>query len=241
LINFKFENVIKQFLEILSLKFTYLRKKNDKYYTEGLSEETINNIIPQGSIEIPYKNISIKRTASNAYTYIIDLNDFYNFFNKMAISFGGVDKFTTPFECLDITGSDCINIDGLKNIVNQFKIIKSLNLSGVKLVSEKLLQSTQNSTNIRNEKPNEIVYQSHNFLINNLDFLRSITMKHSFLDNILNPQLNNMMADSYFLNKLANVGFDLSYGITPLLTSIYLYDTPISNDTFNELILLFKV
>jgi hypothetical protein len=43
-----------------------------------------------------------------------------------------VEKFENVFECLDIAGADCSNLEGIKKIINHFKIIKHLNLSGTK-------------------------------------------------------------------------------------------------------------
>lgn len=37
------------------------------------------------------------------------------------------------------------------------------------------------------------------------------------------------------------MGFDLSYGLQPILNTIYLYETPICTETFQELLYLFKV
>ena len=36
------------------------------------------------------------------------------------------------FECLDLTGCLCLNIEGLVNIINDFKIILKLNISKTK-------------------------------------------------------------------------------------------------------------
>ena len=63
---------------------------------------------------------------------MIDFSDLFQFFMKMADVAGGIDKFNQPFEKLDISGCDTVNIDGLKNIINKFKIIKELNISGTR-------------------------------------------------------------------------------------------------------------
>jgi hypothetical protein len=51
---------------------------------------------------------------------------------EMVEEAGSIERFENVFESLDIAGADCTNIDGLKSIINNFKIIKSLNLSGTK-------------------------------------------------------------------------------------------------------------
>lgn len=233
LINLKFENGIKNLFDSLSLKFNYVKKKLDKQYLEVMSEEALANVVALGSIEIPYRNISIRKTAPNAYPYVICLNELYSFFNKMATSFGGIDKFTTPFNCLDLSGSDTMNLDGLKNLINNFKIINDLNLSNTKLVSEKIGIS-QSMNNIRSEKiQTETIVQQHHYLINNLDFLKSVTLKHHLSD--------SKDSDLNFNKKIVQSGFDYSYGLTPLLKNIYLYETPINLETFTELLLLFRV
>ena len=45
---------------------------------------------------------------------------------------GGLDKIENVFECLDIGGAVLENYKEFKDIMNNFKIIKHLNLSGTK-------------------------------------------------------------------------------------------------------------
>jgi hypothetical protein len=256
LINFKFENGIKPLLDCLSLKFYYLKKKSVASYNR---------------IEIPYKNLTIKR-KEQALTCILDLNELYSFFNNMSNFFNGIDKFRNPFEKLDISGCDTINIDGLKNIINNFKIIKEIDLSNTKYVVEKLNQN--NSSSMRNDKNNSLNFvQTSSFLINNLDFLKGIGIKHSFFNeslskdeigigagmqahssNNINININQLISTNTFKtynssmnsfkfgnNNSLGSGFDYTYGLLPILESIYVYETPINSETFLELISLFKV
>lgn len=130
IINFKIENC-KTIFDFMRMKFTYIKKKLDRNYVESNNDDVI---IPSGTIGMPYKNISFRKTSATNATTVICLNEAYNFFNDMAKSFGGIDRFKTPFECLDLSGCDCLNLDGLKNLINNFKIIKELNLSGTKYI-----------------------------------------------------------------------------------------------------------
>ena len=107
-------------------------------------------------------------------------------------------------------------------------------------------------------------------LINNLELLKGIGIKHSYFNenlikeenglgsgiNISNNNINlnqlsnpntfksyNTSINSFKLgnNNILGTGFDYKYGLLPILESIYVYETPINNETFLELISLFKV
>jgi hypothetical protein len=120
-INFRYENGLKNLFDCLALKFDYIRKKI----------KTDVGTDNRNAIDIPYKNITIKRKEPSLQT-VIDLNNLYNFFTKMANVAEGIHNFKQPFEKLDISGCDATNLEGLKNIINKFKIIKELDISGTK-------------------------------------------------------------------------------------------------------------
>jgi len=79
--------------------------------------------------------------------------------------------------------------------------------------------------------------QPNSFLINNLDLLRGINIKHHYFETVKN-------FDGEIMNRNKSqtlAGYDYSNGLLPILNNLYIYDTPITNDTFHELINLFKV
>lgn len=91
---------------------------------------------------------------------------------------------------------------------------------------------SSNPGNNRNEKISQPLFQ-HNFLINDLDFLKNIIIKHSHSFEYHNNGVN------FYQSKES--GFDFSNGLQPLLKNIYLGETPITSDTFSELLSLFRV
>lgn len=98
------------------------------------------------------------------------------------------------------------------------------------------------SDNTKNNNTSNIEVQASQFLINNLEFLKSINIKHNFGENLKvgdgDMTGTNNQKEKYKNNQ---IGFDYSYGILPILQHIYLYETPILNDTFHELLYLYRV
>jgi hypothetical protein len=90
--------------------------------------------------------------------------------------------------------------------------------------------------NSRNEK----ITKSSNFLINNNEFLKSINFKHTFYE-----QRKSQDDDTNFFSRMQKASLSLGYeynnGLLPLLQTIYCYETPITKETFVDLINLFRV
>lgn len=117
LVNFKIDNTVKVILDLLLYKIHSGR-------------DLLNS---QNKRELPFKNISFRKNPhSSPLACIIDLQALSGFFMKMASALGGIEKVASPFECLDLSGCDCVNLDGLKEIINEFKIIKEINLTNTK-------------------------------------------------------------------------------------------------------------
>jgi hypothetical protein len=129
---------------------------------------------------------------------------------------GGLENAETVFECLDISGCDCLNVEGIKNIINEFKIIKELNLS-----HSKYFENIP-TTNFKPNNYNHPEYLIDDFLINS-DFLKNICLRYTTDE------------------EAKHSGFIINNSIEPILSTLYLYETPITTDTMNELILLYKV
>jgi hypothetical protein len=197
-INYKFES-FKSLMNLLLSKVFTIAKDQNKF--------------GKYQYDIPYKNISIKKTLNDLTTSEIDLNELYNFFKTITVNYGNIHSFKTPFGKLDLSGSETTNIEGLIRIVNDFKIIRELNLSNTKI------------TDYKNKSDSD---PTKNILINCKDFLPSLAVKFNF------PQL-----DKSFGND--EIFFDYSNNMLPLLENLYLYDTPITKETFTELLFLFKV
>jgi hypothetical protein len=197
-INYKFESFKSLMNLLLSKVFTITKDPK---------------IFGKYKYDIPYKNISIKKTLNDLTTSEIDLNELYNFFKTISVNYGNVHSFKTPFGKLDLSGSETTNIEGLIRIVNDFKIIRELNLSNTKYSDYKNKFDSDPTKNI---------------LINYKDFLPSLAVKFNF------PQI-----DKDFGND--GIFFDYSNNMLPLLEHLYLYDTPITKETFTELLFLFKV
>jgi hypothetical protein len=82
--------------------------------------------------DIPFKNISFRKISTANFSCLIDVQLLYNFFMRMGNSLGSIENFSTAFNCLDLTGCECRNFELLSDIINEFKIIKELNLTNTK-------------------------------------------------------------------------------------------------------------
>lgn len=135
-------------LNILRSKFKQLRKDeliieqklggvqfsmgpNNNYLQEEEVKKNRSNSV-NSLARLSYKRLSFKKVSNSNAIINIDLNELYKFFMEMIAEEGRIEKFENVFECLDIAGADCTNLEGMKNIINHFKIIKHLNLSGTK-------------------------------------------------------------------------------------------------------------
>jgi len=86
---------------------------------------------------------------------------------------------------------------------------------------------------------NEKVSKHSNYLINNNEFLKSIHFIHTFYE-----QRKTQDDDNFFSRvqkAIVSQGYDYSNGLLPLLQTIYCYETPITKETFLDLINLFRV
>jgi hypothetical protein len=90
--------------------------------------------------------------------------------------------------------------------------------------------------NIKSEK----ITKTSNYLINNIEFLKSINFKHNYYE-----KRKSGDDDAVFFQKLQKMivfyGYDYSNNLLPLLQTIYVYETPITKEAFVELINLFRV
>ncbi len=104
---------------------------NNNYFN-NLQEEEKKKVNNNTKYKLPYKRLSFKKVSNSNAIINIDLNELYKFFMDMVAEAENVENFENVFECLDIAGADCSNLEGIKHIINHFKIIKHLNLSGTK-------------------------------------------------------------------------------------------------------------
>jgi hypothetical protein len=86
---------------------------------------------------------------------------------------------------------------------------------------------------------NDKTQKSLNYIINNDEFLKSIHFIHTFYE-----QRKSQDDDNFFSRvqkAIVSLGYDYSNGILPLLQTIYCYETPITKETFLDLVNLFRV
>lgn len=139
LVNFHLVDVkitdIDEVLKILRLKFNNPENKSNQL----LIENSVVNKEGRSLNLLPYKKLTFKQTLdqnSIVFYYFkkvqLNVSLLLNFFNDMLKHCGGLDKIENVFECLDIGGAVLENYKEFKDIMNNFKIIKHLNLSGTK-------------------------------------------------------------------------------------------------------------
>ena len=225
---------IKIILDILRLKFIFI-KKHGKIVQ--LSEEELKDCNKSSTdMKLPFTKLTFKKAYDNINSMIsIDLMELYLFFKDMAVEFDN--KFENIFECLDISGAECYNMEGLKYIINNFKIIKDLNISGTKYIVNNLKYNNTSkekySQTIKAQPKANSGVNINSFLINCLELIKSINY-NEVLDN---DYYGRDIQVSAFKRQQTNFVFS---NIEPLITNIYALETPVSTEAFYELLQLFK-
>jgi hypothetical protein len=142
LVNFKITD-IKVILDYLRLKF-----------------DTVKNLSEDEDYELPFKNLSFKKPNNSNVSCTIDLNELFLFFNEMS-NLGSMERLKSPFDCLDLSGCDCINLESLLGVMNNFKLIRKISLSKTKFTDK--LASTKDKF-IENIHPSCYLINNPNFL-----------------------------------------------------------------------------
>jgi hypothetical protein len=228
---------IKPILDILRCKFVFLKKYGK--IVQMTEEDLRNNVHLGDDIRLPFTKLSFKKSFDNVNSQInICLNELYSFFKDMLNDFEG--KFENIFEYLDISGAECYNIEGLKNIINNFKIVRDINLSATRISSsakgynnnkEKyVVNSNQHGKQINTISPNS-------FLINNIDFIKSLNNKETNENELFGFKKDyNMMTTTQHTINFAS----FLHNVEPILSNLYVLDTPVTPETFSEMMELFK-
>ena len=197
LINFKIEK--ENFTKIID----FLKKKleRSKKFDTG------------NTVKIPLKKLAFRKVKDSGAEINVDLELLYSLFDFIIKMYGGINRFENVFEMLDLSGSQCTNVDSLVNIIKSFKIIKELNLSNTRYIDQKEKDNAQQTIKSNNkQKQNSNVI--HNFLINSPNFLPVILRDDEVKE--ITP-------------------------FHPILSVIYLNDSLVNKEAFTNLLKLFKV
>lgn len=223
---------IKRVLDILRGKFMVLKKKYQKN--------------DENEIKLPFTKLSFKKSLDNPQSQInICLKELALFFNDMSILFEN--KFVNVFECLDISGAECLNIQGLLLIINNFKIIRELKISATKLYLPTKSNFKEKSFCSQHQGKPTNNLPLNTYLINNVEFLKSLNYKEiKYPDEFANKKDDNhFFKTSQFSNTIfeySKTFFNPSLNKInePILSSLYVLDTPISTEAFSELLQFYK-
>ena len=234
---------IKNILDILEKKFDIVKNKIDQDKESNSNYNPfLDNKLPKNpqtqEKKLPFTKLSFRNSRDNYNSSSFNnsnipicLNELYDFFNKMLNKFEN--KHDLVFECLDISGMECTNIEGLNGIINNFKFIKELNISGTKLI-EPLEKDLPNKVVLQKKILNNVIY-----LVNSNYFIKNINPEKKEESSKTNNENSSVVVTPSNVTNSKNLNIINNTNIDPILSTLYIWDTPVSQMAYTELLNLF--
>lgn len=206
------------------------------YYTQG--NKRLNDSIPILNLSI----IKAKKSTNTAHAVYnnyqqntesqkddINLNMIYSVFIVMLYHMIECNNlFPLSFNRLDLSNQSCYNVQGLVKIITKFKMIKELDITNVKVNGgEYLIDSIHFLPYIR----------ITNKVISDIKFTNDSEYESEYRNEFKALKENNY---NNAKEETDDIGYDLSFGIYPILEKVIFDNTSHPQETIHQLFNLFK-
>lgn len=250
LTNFKIEN-IENILELLLIQ--YKRRYNNleelkKKYSNNLNNSSnnynnaVNDIYDDNNnkvkandpllnsfkVSFPFKCLAFRKTSSVfGLNLKISLKELYNFFTEIVSYSGGIHNFWDCMRLLDLEGATVTDSNLFNKLITDVKLIKEINISNTKIFQ---LKNENNQFSHYQPEDYNKTDSINDYLINFPDLFNFSLDKRKASDTPVSIGRKKSLDSTCLESEL----------VLTFLTTIYIYDTPISQEAFNSLMSLYK-